>query len=157
MLQIEGKEAEKGMADGVTALSHRELTRLGRPDFKYMVKNVKDLFLPLDLYLVIGCNVTGSTHTYLKRTKDLVNTLKPAAWCTLKWWVLQYMNYMLIKKCKKQTNKKRSKETSITSDTVPEFQCSSKTTRRKKDAGTRRTLHLSLGYGFPISHSAPRG
>lgn len=96
MLQIEGKEAEKGMADGVTALSHRELTRLGRPDFKYMVKNVKDFFLPLDLYLVIGCNMTGSTHTYLKRTKNPVNTLKPAAWCTLKWWVLRYMNYMLI-------------------------------------------------------------
>lgn len=37
------------MADGVTALSHRELTHLGRPDFKYMVKNVKGFFFTFGL------------------------------------------------------------------------------------------------------------
>lgn len=62
-----------------------------------------------------------------------------------------YVNYKIVKE------KKNVKETCVMSDTVPGFRYSSKTIQRKKGAGTKHTLRLSLEYGFLTFHSAPRG
>lgn len=94
--------------------------------------------------------MTGSTGTYLKRANNLVNTLKPTEWYTLKWRILWYVNYMSIKNMEyKILRRSASCLILYLGSNTP---VKPPNVRRMPEPSVHSTCHQSMGFGFFILH-----